>query len=164
MYAKYEIITKIICLVALSLISAYVGHYVTNSHWSAKWADRDNNDTKALASAELVARKTEQEWRDKQEAINNEYQKLRTEKAAADRKLDDVGERLRTALQGRTSRTAEHSSPVAISAAAATDRLLLSQLFTSADQRAGDLAKTADDYRLAGLQCQQEYNALRGKQ
>jgi len=148
----------------LCLASSYAGHVVTHSHWQAKWTARDAADSLQVAQAQAMARQTEQKWRDKQEAINNEYQKLRTEKAAADRKLDDVGERLRLALQSRTSRTTEYTSPIAISAAAATDRLLLAQLFRSADERAGALAKLAGESRLAGLQCQAEYNALRGKQ
>ena len=153
---------------AMSLVAilgaGYAGHVVTHNHWSSKWAERDAADALQLAQVQAAARQTEQKWRDKQEAINNEYQKLRTEKAAADRKLDDVGERLRAALQSRTSRASEYTSPIAISAAAATDRLLLAQLFRSADERAGALAKTADEYRITGLQCQAEYNALRGKQ
>ena len=152
-----------IALVAI-LGAGYAGHAVTHNHWQAKWAERDSADATQLAQAQSAARQTEKQWRNKQEAINNEYQKLRTEKAATDRELDDVVERLRLAVQSRTSRTAEYTSPVAERAAAATDRLLLAQLFTSADRRAGDLAKTADEYRLTGLQCQQEYNALRGKQ
>jgi Fe-S cluster assembly scaffold protein SufB len=148
----------------LCLASSYASHWITNNHWSAKWTARDATDSLQLAQAQAVARKTEKQWRDKQEAINNEYQKLRTEKAAADRQLDDVGERLRIALQSRTSRTVEYTSPIAISAAAATDRLLLAELFRSADERAGALAKLVGESRLAGLQCQAEYNALRGKQ
>jgi Skp family chaperone for outer membrane proteins len=145
----------------LCLATSYAGHVATHNHWQAKWAERDSADALQVAQAQALARQTEQKWREKQEAINNEYQKLRTEKAAADRKLDDAGERLRLALQSRTSRATEYTSPVAERAAAATDRLLLAELFRSADERAGDLAKTADDYRLAGLQCQAEYNALR---
>jgi Fe-S cluster assembly scaffold protein SufB len=147
-------------LVAI-LGAGYAGHIFTHNHWQAKWAERDANDALQLAQAQAMARKTEHEWRDKQEAINNEYQKLRTEKAAADRQLDDVGERLRLALQSRTSRTTEYTSPIAERAAAATDRLLLAELFRSADERAGALAKLVGESRLAGLQCQQEYNSLR---
>jgi Fe-S cluster assembly scaffold protein SufB len=152
-----------IAIVAV-LGAGYAGHLVTHNHWSAKWAERDAADALQLAQAQAIARQTEKQWRDKQEAINNEYQKLRTEKATADRKLDDAGERLRIAVQSRTSRTTEYASPVAERAAAATDRLLLAELFRSADERAGALAKLVGESRLAGLQCQAEYNALRGKQ
>jgi hypothetical protein len=145
----------------LCLATSYASHWVTNNHWQARWSERDAADALQLAQAQATARLTEQKWRDKQEAINNEYQKLRTEKAAADRKLDDVGERLRIALQSRTSRATEHTSPIAERAAAATDRLLLAELFRSADERAGALAKLVGESRLAGLQCQAEYNALR---
>jgi hypothetical protein len=149
-------------IIAFSLLlSGFVGHWLTNNHWQAKWAGRDASDALQVAQAQATARLTEQKWRDKQEAINNEYQKLRTEKAAADRKLDDVGERLRIALQSRASRTSEYTSPIAERAAAATDRLLLAELFRSADERAGALAKLVGESRLAGLQCQAEYNALR---
>jgi Fe-S cluster assembly scaffold protein SufB len=143
------------------LASSYAGHVVTHNHWQAKWSERDSADATQLAQVQAVSRQTEKQWRDKQEAINNEYQMLRTEKAAADRKLDDVGDRLRIALQGRTNRTTEHTSPIAERAAAATDRLLLAELFRSADERAGALAKLAGESRLAGLQCQAEYNSLR---
>ena len=98
-------IKAVIALVAI-LGAGYAGHVVTHNHWQAKWSGRDAADALQLAQAQAMARQTEQKWRDKQEAINNEYQKLRTEKAAADRKLDDVGERLSLALQGRTSRAA----------------------------------------------------------
>jgi hypothetical protein len=146
---------------AAVLLSFGFGCWTADNHWSAKWTARDAADATQLALAQAVARQTEKQWRDKQEAINNEYQKLRTEKAAADRQLDDVGERLRIALQSRTSRTAEYTSPIAERAAAATDRLLLAELFRSADERAGALAKLVGESRLAGLQCQAEYNALR---
>ena len=145
----------------LCLATSYASHWVTNYHWQAKWSERDAADALQIAQAQAVARQTEQKWRGKQEAINNEYQKLRSEKAATDRKLDDVGERLRIALQGRTSRATEYTSPIAERAAAATDRLLLAELFRSADERAGALAKLVGESRLAGLQCQAEYNALR---
>jgi len=145
----------------LCLATSYAGHWLTNNHWQAKWAERDAADALQIAQAQAMARQTEQKWRDKQEAIDNEYQKLRSEKADTDRKLDDVGERLRIALQSRTSRATEYTSPIAERAAAATDRLLLAELFRSADERAGALAKLVGESRLAGLQCQAEYNALR---
>jgi hypothetical protein len=145
----------------LCLATSYASHWVTNNHWQAKWAERDAADALQVAQAQAIARQTEQKWRDKQEVINNEYKKLRSEKADTDRKLDDIGERLRIALQSRTSRATEYTSPIAERAAAATDRLLLAELFRSADERAGALVKLVGESRLAGLQCQAEYDALR---
>jgi hypothetical protein len=63
----------------------------------------------------------------------------------------------------RSAKAASHST-IAAGSPAGPDALdLLANVFSQSDQRAGELAKIADDSRIAGQQCERDYDALTTK-
>lgn len=75
-------------------------------------------------------------------------------RAAAGSLRDQIAQLVRTARSGAHSPSATGSPP-------AGDALdLLADVLSQSDQRAGDLAAYADSARIAGQQCERDYDAL----
>jgi hypothetical protein len=155
---------KVIIVLILCLASSYAGHVVTHNHWQAKWAERDTDDAKA--QTQIYA-----EAHDKQQKLNAELQhayqvaKDMQDKFEADRAAAaDTSKRLRDEITRHKAGAINHPSAVGNSANSATDRLVLANVLEQADAAAGDLASYADRNRQAVINCNNEYNALRGKQ
>ncbi|MFJ2379932.1 DUF2514 family protein [Pseudomonas protegens] len=140
------------------------GRSIESAEWQARWNARDAGDKQAWAIDERAERDKEQ---DRQNSINKAVQdgQRKIDSAIADavtaraaagslqRTVDDLTERLK--------RTASSNSCTAAASAAATRTgLVLADLLKRADQRAGDLAATADQSRSRGVTCEQAYDAL----
>jgi hypothetical protein len=117
----------------------------------------------ASESAALSMRQREQDMAARIEKETQDGQ-ARLAAAQADRDAARVErDRLRSSLKDyRHAASAAAPNPGAAAASPATaDALdLLAELFTSADDRAGDLAAAADAARAAGLTCERAYDAL----
>ncbi|OIN44496.1 DUF2514 family protein [Pseudomonas costantinii] len=156
----------VLLLVVGSLFGVYHhGVTVANAEWQAKWSDRDARDEAAKALNEAAERTKEQS---RQQAINKVVQNgqaLIDTATAAVVAANRESDRVRSAADGVASRLAasqasSNSCTAASRAAATRDAALLADVLKRADQRAGDLATTADQARARGLTCERAYDAL----
>ncbi|GFM84997.1 hypothetical protein PSCICO_03960 [Pseudomonas cichorii] len=153
-----------VALVVGSLWLAYChGISVERKEWQARWNARDADDLQAVAVAESKSRTEEQR---RQTAINQVSNDARTQQVAA---VDDAdhadraGERLHVAAQdfaGRASCAASDSRTAERSASTRRAALVLSDLLSRADKRAGELATAYDRARIAGMACERAYESL----
>lgn len=155
-----------VAIVLIGLFLAYShGQSVTNAEWQAKWNARDAWDADAKALNESAERTKEQS---RQQAINKVVQNgqaLIDTAAAAVTAANRESDRLRSAADGLASRIAAgqaggNSCTAAASQAATRAVMVFADVLKRADQRAGDLAATADQSRGRGVTCERAYDGL----
>lgn len=149
-----------------SLYVAYEhGVSVTDTKCAAEWSDRDTKDQLATSKAEAAERDKEQA---RQRSINKAVQygqKIIDQvaaDAAADRASSNGLRREVDKLTGQLSASEASSTTCVASASEAATRaaLVLADVLKRADQRAGELAETADQARARGLTCEWSYEGL----
>ena len=139
------------------------GRSVERADWEVRWAERAAADSAGRAQAEAQAREEEQRRaaaQDEARANAQAQQKAADTDAAG---ADAAGQRLRDEagkLAVAVSCPGPDTTAVARGEAARRAAMVLSDLFSRADQRAGELAKAYDDARIAGLACESTYNSL----
>ncbi|MNO89353.1 hypothetical protein D3C76_808320 [compost metagenome] len=109
------------------------------------------------------AREEEQRRAEAQEEARAHAQEERTIADAGAADADTAGERLRSdanQLAATVGCTGTDTAAVARGEAATRAAMVLSDLLTRADARAGELAKAYDQARIAGDLCEASYNAL----
>nr|WP_314661209.1 DUF2514 domain-containing protein [uncultured Pseudomonas sp.] len=129
-------------------------------------AQRDSGDRLAEVIGERGARQEEQRRAEAQEEARAHAQDERAIADAGAADADAAGQRLRTdasQLAAAISCPGTDTAAIARGQAATRAAMVLSDLLTRADERAGELAKAYDRARIAGQQCEQEYDALRGR-
>jgi predicted DNA-binding protein len=153
-------------LVGAALFGAYHhGVTVTDAKWKGEWEARDTHDSEAKALNEATERTKEQVY---QQSINKavqDGQRLIDQATAADaaERASRGGVQLAAADIARrlaASEASSHSCTAAASKAAARAGAMLADVLKRADQRAGDLAKVADQARARGMTCEQAYDGL----
>ncbi|MCD5994130.1 DUF2514 domain-containing protein [Pseudomonas sp. CDFA 602] len=155
-------------LILLAVVGALYGAYrhgvtVTDLAWQAKWASHVSAQSQAVASTTTEYRTEEQR---RQSAANQVANNARQEQASAisDAAVaDSAGDRLRveagklaasaSCVPGDTG-TAERGKNATRAA------MVLSDLLGRADARAGELARYADQLRIAGQACEASYLSL----
>lgn len=141
----------------------YLGSEYKDAEWQARWAVRDAGDQQAWALADGQARTEEQR---RQTAINQVANDARTQQAAAINDAvhaDTAGDRLHVAAAELASRASCTGSDPGIADRSASTRraaLVLSDLLSRADKRAGELAAAYDRARIAGITCEAAYQSL----
>ncbi|HAU5704131.1 TPA: DUF2514 family protein [Citrobacter freundii] len=142
------------------------GYGDADQHWREKWAQRDARDATALAQRQAEARAEEQRRQGEIDAIRKQTsQQLAGVQAAADRaraasrglhaKADELARQLADRERACGAGTSGRSEAKASGAA------LLADLFKRADERAGELAREADEARARGLACEAAYDAVK---
>jgi hypothetical protein len=106
-----------------------------------------------------TADKIEKESADGQARIDTAQRDAAAARTAADSLRTDLAHYRRAA-----TRTTAHPGAAAVGASAGDAIDLLSDLFTRADARAGELAAAADRAHAAGTTCERAYDALRTPQ
>ena len=145
-------------------------HFIVNpavnaetSRWQQRWDVRDKADADAIL-------KQEQENRDKEQALqaaaDEEQRKADAIRSDLARQLANqraTAERLQSGITAAISAldTGTAASSPSGSTARTSAGILLSELYRSINQRAGDLAGGADRARAAGLTCERLYNNAR---
>ena len=142
------------------------GYGDADQHWREEWAQRDARDATALAQRQAEARAEEQRRQGEIDAIRKQAsQQLAGVQADADRAraasrgLHDRADKLARQLAAR-ERACGAGTP-GRSEADTSSAVLLADLFRRADDRAGQLAKDADEARARGLACEAAYDAVK---
>ena len=139
------------------------GRSTMDAEWQARWAVRDAGDQQAWALEEARARSEEQRRAAAQgEARANAREQEHIATAGADG-ADAAGQRLHddaARYVAAASKCAADSTAATRGQAATRAAMVLSDLLARADARAGELAKALDRARIAGEQCEREYDAL----
>ena len=142
------------------------GYGDADQHWRGEWAHRDARDATALAQRQAEARTEEQRRQGEIDAIRKQAsQQLAGVQAAADRAsaasrgLHDKADELARQLAER-ERACGAGTP-GRGEAKASGAALLADLFRRADERAGELAREADEARARGLACEAAYDAVK---
>lgn len=151
-------------LVAASYWGTYQhGRSVERAEAATASAQRDSGDRLAEVLGERSAREEEQRRAQAQEEVRAHAQEERTIADAGSAGADAAGQRLRDEA-GKLAATvrcpATDTAAIARGQAATRAAMVLSDLLTRADARAGELAKAYDRARIAGKQCQLEYESL----
>ncbi|KVH55294.1 hypothetical protein WK78_29510 [Burkholderia cepacia] len=117
-------------------------------------------ETQAQRIRELVVERDESDRIARQQQGNAENASNQREQArAAADAADAAANSLRKQVAELLARTRDPAAPAG-SAAAGGALDLLANVLGRADQRAGDLAEYADRARIAGQQCERDYDAL----
>ena len=142
------------------------GYGDASAEWALRWKQRDADDATALAKRQAEAREEEQRRQGEVDEIRKQAsQQLAGVKADADRAraasrgLHDRADKLARQLADR-ERACGAGSP-GRSEAETSGAVLLADLFRRADDRAGQLAKDADEARARGLACEAAYDAVK---
>lgn len=152
----------------LLVLGSYWGIYqhgrsVERADWEVRWAKRDAATAGAEATAQTDAREEEQRRAVAQEeARTNAHEQQRGASADA-AGADDAGRRLRdeaSQLAASVSCPGPDTAAVDRGASATRAAMVLSDLLSRADARAGELAKAYDAARIAGQACEAAYTAL----
>lgn len=155
-----------VAIVLIGLFLAYShGQSVTNAEWQAKWNARDARDADAKALNESAERAKEQARQQTINTVIQDGQALIDTAAAAVTAANRESDRLRSAADGLASRIAAsqaggNSCTAAASQAATRAVMVFADVLKRADQRAGDLAATADQSRGRGVTCERAYDGL----
>jgi len=155
----------LLALVLASYWGAYQhGRSVERSQALAASAQRDSGDRLAEALGQRDAREEEQRRAQAQEEARTHAHEQTQVADAGAADADAAGQRLqRDAAQLAAAVSCPSADPAAIARGQAATRaaMVLSDLLARADDRAGELAKAYDRARIAGEQCEQEYDRLR---
>lgn len=126
-------------------------------------AKRDSGDRLAEVIGERSARQEEHRRADAQQEARVKAHEERTIADAGAADADVAGQRLRSdavQLAAAVSCPGTNTAAIARGQAATRAAMVLSDLLTRTDARAGELAKAYDRARIAGQQCEAEYDAL----
>lgn len=141
------------------------GYSDASAAWALKWKQRDVDDATALAERQAEAREEEQRRQGEVDEIRKQAsQQLAGVQADADRAraasrgLHDRADKLARQLAAR-ERTCDTGAS-GRSEAETSGAVLLADLFRRADERAGELAREADEARARGLACEAAYNSI----
>ncbi|WP_313456424.1 DUF2514 domain-containing protein [Pseudomonas sp.] len=155
-------------LVLLALLASYWGVYqhgraVERAEAAQASAKRDSGDRLAEVIGERSARQEEHRRAQAQDEGRTDAQEQRTIAYAGAAGADAAGQRLRddgAQFAASVSCPGADTAAVARGQAATRAAMVLSDLLTRADARAGELAKAYDNARIAGQLCERSYNAL----
>ena len=155
---------QLIALIFYCCAAMAIGAYAVDLKWQSDWDAHMLADAKASQDAAEYALKRQQTLQTELEAA---YATAKTMQDDHQRNLANAAnaaDRLRDQLNRIKAMPAvSDTNPIAERAAAATNRVVLAELFGISDQRAGEYAKHADELRQAVINCNNEYNAVREK-
>lgn len=131
------------------------------ARWQQRWDKRDKADAAAALAQEKINREKEQAL---QAAADAEQQKADAARADADRRIAAsraVSQQLQNGVEQALQQLGSYTTASAGRPTTTSAGLLLTELYRSIDERAGDLAAEADRRREAGLTCQRLYDNAR---
>ncbi|MGV2703441.1 UNVERIFIED_CONTAM: DUF2514 domain-containing protein [Aeromonas salmonicida] len=139
------------------------GVHDKEQEWSAKWNKQATELATARADAEIAARDAEQRRQADIDKVRQDAEQhianAEKDAAAADDAAVGLREQARR-LALRASQCASHSDTAQSGDAAGQSAVVLADLLSRADARAGELARAYDRARASGLACQRAYRSL----
>lgn len=159
----------ILSLVALIFIACvFYGFYrlgANNKHleWQAKWDELQLELTTKRLEQEQNNRDRERSWQLQIDKVEAENVELQNRILANSVNADNAADRLHAEINRYSKRlkTCTASSASDDSKTETTPDLLLPELLRKIDERAGELARFADESRAAGLACEQYVKAIK---
>ncbi len=159
----------ILSLVALIFISCvFYGFYrlgANNKHleWQAKWDALQLELTTKRLEQERANRDRELSWQLQIDKVEAENVELQNRILANSVNADNASDRLLAEINRYSKRlkTCTASSATINGKTEATPDLLLPELLRKIDERAGELARFADESRAAGLACESYVKAIK---
>ncbi|CAD7530191.1 DUF2514 domain-containing protein [Aeromonas hydrophila] len=132
--------------------------------WQAKWNKEAARLAIARTKAELEAREEEQRRQTEIDEVRDHAQEeiaqAQADAAAAGVESGRLREQARR-LAARASQCASNPGPAQGGQAAGQPAMVLADLLSRADERAGELAAAYDRARASGLACERAYDSLR---
>lgn len=154
----------LLALVLASYWGAYQhGRSVERAEAGQASAEKDSGDRLAEVLGERGARAEEQRRATAQEEARAHAKEEHQVADAGAADADAAGQRMRddaTSFAATVSCPGTDSAAVARGQAATRAAMVLSDLLARADKRAGELAQVYDRARIAGEQCEREYDSL----
>ena len=159
-------------VVVLANLSLWVGHYTgyrdADKSWQLKWAQRDKEDSDALAQRQASERAEEQR---RQQAANQavkdadkDNEQLKADAINAKRSANRLQQQLvQLRQQFADSETGKLSGAASSSASKSQAIILLTQLLSESNEAAGKYAKEADRAYGAGQTCERVYDKVSGQ-
>lgn len=152
-------------LLMASIGTAYkAGESAAGARWQSRW-DRQSAELKhARAVAAEQLRIEEQRRHDAVEGIRNDAQRkieqAQADAASAVAAADSMRQQAKR-LAARTGQCSSSASATHGSETAGSPGMVLADVLARADEAAGELAAAYDRARVAGVACEQAYQALR---
>lgn len=156
-----------VALVLAALYGAYShGVSVTDDKWKLANADQALLQAKGLAAETGKARAQEQDWQTHSNQVGNDARAQSAAAAADGVTADGAGDGVRDAANKLAASVGNVSCDTGAAergASATRAAMVLSDMLQRADKRAGELAKFADESRIAGLACAAAHDVLLAK-
>ena len=153
---------KLIALVFYGCSAMAIGAYVVDLKWQSDWDSHMLTDAQANQKAAADALTKQKNLLQELENAYNTSEALAAKIDDAERRSNDLSVQLHDAIKARKLLLqTDNSSAVAARANAATDALVLAELFGRAERRATDLAGYADEHRAALSACRAEYGVIK---
>ena len=159
-----------VLLVALVVAGRIADHYRNKYHqvdksWQLKWAQRDKDDSDALAQRQASERAEEQRrLQAANQAVKDaekDNEQLKADAINAKRSADRLQQQLiQLRQQFADSETGKLSSAASSSASKSQAIILLTELLSESNEAAGEYAKEADRAYSAGRTCERTYTSL----
>ncbi|MEE4668283.1 DUF2514 domain-containing protein [Pseudomonas alliivorans] len=163
LYARVGGALLILLAAAGALYGAYRhGVMVTDLAWQAKWSKQVGDQSMAVATTTTEYRTEEQRRQKAANQVANDARKEQTVALADAAGADAAGDRLRSEagkLAAFASCVPGDPGIAERGKNATRAAMVLSELLSRADARAGDLARYADQLRIAGGACEASYDA-----
>lgn len=175
---KYQIVTRLRIAAFLAQVGHESGHLryvrelggsayrrgvtVTDSKWLAKWAEQVGTQAQAVATTTIEYRTEEQRRQKAANQVANDARQEQTAAIADAVVADAAGDRLRSEAGKLAASASCVPSDLGIADRgnnATRAAMVLSDLLSRSDARAGELARYADELRVAGRACEAPYNA-----
>ncbi|WKW34409.1 DUF2514 domain-containing protein [Pseudomonas viridiflava] len=164
LYARVGGVLLILLAVAGALYGAYRhGVTVTDSKWQVKWSEQVSTQAQAVATTTTEYRTEEQRRQSAANQVANNARQEQTAALADAAGADAAGDRLRNeAGKLAVSASCVPSDPGIADRGknAARAAMVLSDLLSRADARAGDLARHADRLTVSLQSCEASYESL----
>ena len=169
MSINWRMIAMVLLLANLSLwVGHYTGYRNADKSWQLRWAQRDKEDSDALAQRQADERAEEQR---RQQAANQavkdaekDNEQLKADAINAKRSANRLQQQLvQLRQQFADSETGKLSSAASTSASKSQAIILLTQLLSESNEAAGEYAKEADRAYRAGQTCERIYDKVSGQ-
>lgn len=166
MSINWRMIAMVLLLANLFLwVGHYTGYRDADKSWQLKWAQRDKEDSDALAQRQVDERAEEQR---RQQAANQaakdadeDNDQFEADALDAQRSADSLREQLaQLRQQFADSETGKLSNAASASASRSQAIILLTQLLSESNEAAGVYAKEADRARIAGQTCENIWDTV----